>query len=192
MNFYERFLPDRAEHVKPLYELSVKKEWVWTKECNKAFNWLKEQITSDKVLMLFDPNLPLVLACDASYYGLSAVLSHRLSDGSERPIAFASKIIPKNELHRAILDKKAGAIIFGFRKFYEYVYGVNIILKTDHEPLKFIFGSNKNLSIMIQRRLIRWSYFLSGFTYEIEIVKSQANGNCDAFSRLPITDKNLK
>ena len=30
--------------------------------------------------------------------------------------------------------------------------------------------------------------FLSGFTYEIEVVKSQANGNCDAFSRLPITD----
>ena len=43
--------------------------------------------------MLFDPNLPLVLACDA-YNGLSAVLLHRLPDGFERPIAFALKIIP--------------------------------------------------------------------------------------------------
>ena len=90
----------------------------------------------------------------------------------------------------AILDEEAGAIIFGFRKFYQYVYGDNIILKTDHEPLKFLFGSNKNLSIMIQSRLIRWSYFLWGFTYEIEVVKSQANGNCDALSR-SITDNTL-
>ena len=111
-------------------------------------------MTSDKVLMLFDTNLPLLLAC---YYGLSAVLLHRLPDGSERTIAFASKIIPKNEFHRAYLDKEAGVIIFEFRKFYQYVYGVNIILKTDHEPLKFIFVSKKNLSIMIQNKLIRWS-----------------------------------
>ncbi|XP_046744305.1 uncharacterized protein K02A2.6-like [Diprion similis] len=187
-NFYERFLPDRAEHVKPLYDLCNKKVWEWTNECKKAFQWLKDQITSNKVLMLYDPKLPLVLACDASHYGLSAVLSHRLPDGSERPIAFASKIIPKSELHRAILDKEAGAIIFGFRKFYQYVYWSNITLKTDHEPLKYIFGANKNLSVMIQSRLIRWSYFLSGFTYDIEIVKSRANGNCDALSRLPATD----
>lgn len=116
------------------------------------------------------------------------MLSHRFPDGSERPIAFASKLIPKNELHRAILDKKAGAIVFGFRKFYQYVFGARIILKTDHEALKFIFGSNKNLSIMIQSRLMRWAYFLSGFTYDIEVVKSKANGNCDALSRLPIAD----
>ena len=188
VNFYEKFLPDRAEHVKSLYKLCNEKVWNWSNECQQAFDWLKNQITSDRVLMLYDQNLPLVLACDASFHGLSAVLSHRLTDGSERPIAFASKMIPKSELHRAILDKEAGAIIFGFRKFYQYVYGSKVILKTDHEPLKFIFGNNKNLSVMIQSRLIRWSYFLSGFTYDIEIVKSRANGNCDALSRLPITD----
>ena len=87
------------------------------------------------------------------------VLLHHLQDGSEQPMAFVSKMMPKNKLYRAILDKGAGRIIFGFRKFYQYVYGVNIILKTDHEPLKFIFGSNRNLLIMIQSRLIRWSFF---------------------------------
>lgn len=145
-------------------------------------------MTSENVLILFDPDLPIVLACDASDRGLAAILSHRLPDCTERPIAFASKIIPKNQRHRAIIDKEAGAIIFGFKKFYQYIYGNNIVLKTDHEPLKFIFG-NKNLSTMVHSRLQRWAYFLSGYTYTIEVVKSKANGNCDALSRLPVKDK---
>lgn len=189
VNYYENFLPDRAEHARILYDMSNAKVFEWTSECDKAYTWMKNQITSDRVLALFDENEDLILACDASQYGLSAVLSHRFKDGTERPIAFASKIIPKSELHRAILDKEAGAIIFGFKKFYQYVWGKEIILRTDHEPLKFIFGKDKNLSVMIQNRLQRWAYFLSRFRYEIEVVKSKSNGNCDALSRLPINDK---
>lgn len=86
------------------------------------------------------------------------------------------------------MDEDAVGIVFGFRKFYRYIYGAEIILKTDHEHLKFIFGNNKLLSSMIQTRLLRWDYFLSSFRYEIEIVKSKANGNYDALSRLPIED----
>lgn len=61
-------------------------------------------------------------------------------------------------------------------------------MKTDHEALKFIFNSNKNLSITIQSRLMRWAYFLYEFIYDIEIIKSKTNGNYDAFSRLSIAD----
>lgn len=41
---------------------------------------------------------------------------------------------------------------------------------------------------MIQNRLQRWAYFLSRFKYRIEVVRSKSNGNCDAPSRLPISD----
>lgn len=44
---------------------------------------------------------------------------------------------------------------------------------------------------MLQSRLIRWAYFLSGFTYGIEVVKSKANGNCYALLRLQIHDETL-
>lgn len=66
--------------------------------------------------MHYNPTKPLILACDASAYGLSAILSHEY--GTERPIEFASKIIPKKEQSRAIIDKEASAIVFGFKKFY--------------------------------------------------------------------------
>lgn len=41
---------------------------------------------SDSFLVHYNPELPLVLATDASPYGVGAVLSHVLPDGSERPI----------------------------------------------------------------------------------------------------------
>ena len=39
----------------------------------------KQLITSEEVIRLFDPSLPLRLACDVSLYGIVAVLSHKIT-----------------------------------------------------------------------------------------------------------------
>lgn len=73
-------------------------------------------------------------------------------------------------------------------KFYDFVYGQDIILRTDHKPLKIIFGPKRGIPLTAASRLQPWAFFLSGFRYRIETVKSEQNGNCDALSRLPIED----
>ena len=146
INYYEEFLPHRAENLKPLYNVIKSEKFHWDNNCEKAFEWMKSEI-SNNVLQLYDPNKTLVLACDASYYGLSAILSQKDTNNVEKPIAFGSKKIPEVELHRAILDKEAAAIVFGFKKYYQFLYGNFVILKTDHEPLKFIFGVHKAKSL---------------------------------------------
>ncbi|XP_011858069.1 PREDICTED: uncharacterized protein K02A2.6-like [Vollenhovia emeryi] len=188
ITYYARFLPNRAEKLKPLYDCAKLETFKWTADCQKAVDWVKEELTSPRVLAHYDPNEELILSCDASTYGLGAILSHRYKDGTEKPIAFASKVIPENELSRAIIDKEASAIVFGFKKFYNYVYGKDITLRTDHKPLVYIFGPKQEIPLTVASRLQRWAYFLSRFTYKIEYIKSQENSNCDALSRLPIND----
>lgn len=188
INFYERFLKHRADRLKPLFDCAKAEKFVWSKECEDAFWWVKNEIISPRVLAHYDPEEQLILAVDASHYGLSAILSHRYKDGSERPIAFASKKIPEKELNRAINDKEASAIVFGLIKFHDYVFGRRIVLRTDHKPLEAIFGPKKGLPVAAASRLQRWAYMVSGYQYDIEWVKSERNGNCDALSRLPIDD----
>lgn len=143
------------------------------------------------MLVNYDPNEKLILACDASNHGLSAILSHKNSNGKERPIAFASKKITKSELNRKILDKEAMAIVFGCKKFYQFIFGKSFILRTDNRALEYILGPRKGIPQTADNRLKRWAYFLSGFRYIMEHVNSKANANCDALSRLPIDD-NIK
>ena len=188
INFYARFLEKRSEKLKPLYDLLNKEKFEWNDECSRAFNWVKDEMISEKVLVNYDAKRKVILACDASDYGLSAILSHQYEDGSERPIAFASRKIAKNELNRKILDKEAMAIILGVKRFYQFLFGREFLLRTDNKALGLILGPRKGIPVTADNRLQRWAYFLSGFRYTVEHVKSEANANADALSRLPIDD----
>ena len=63
--------------------LSESKKWDWTSECDSAFHQAKELLISSAVLTHYDLDLPLVLACDSSAYGIGAVISHTFSNGDE-------------------------------------------------------------------------------------------------------------
>ena len=75
-----------------------------------AFERVKLLLSSSDVLVHYDNSLPLILACAVSPYGVGAVLSHRMSDGSEKPIAFSSRSLTKTERKYSQLDKEALAI----------------------------------------------------------------------------------
>ena len=78
VNYYGKFLPDLSHVLAPLYRLLQKSaKWVWEEQQQKAFKEVKSMLTSDCLLAHFDPTEDLILACDASPYGVGAVLSHR-------------------------------------------------------------------------------------------------------------------
>ena len=94
VQFYGKFIPNLASMAEPLYRLKKKAtSWKWEDEAPTAFEQLKNVLSLDQVLVHFDPNKNLVLACDASNVGIGAVLVHRYPDGCECPIANMSKTL---------------------------------------------------------------------------------------------------
>ena len=95
------------------------------------FNRAKQWLTSDKLLVHFDPERELVLSCDASPYGIGAVLAHIMDDGSEQPIAYASRTLAPAEKKYSHLDKEGLAVTFGVKKFHKFIYGRLVKIFTD-------------------------------------------------------------
>jgi len=84
LNYYSCYLPNISTVLAPLHLLLRKDTpWSWTKSQQQAFVESKEMLKSSTLLVHFDPEKELLLACDASPYGVGAVLSHVMSNGKE-------------------------------------------------------------------------------------------------------------
>ncbi|XP_031347080.1 uncharacterized protein K02A2.6-like [Photinus pyralis] len=141
---------------------------------------------SSKVIVHYNPQLPIILAVDASAYGIAAVISHKFDNGDVKPIAYASRTLSSAEKSYSQIDKEALAIVYGVKKFHQFLYGRSFTLLTDHKPLISSFGDKKGIPIFAASRLQRWSVILSTYNFKIKFINSESNGNADALSRLPI------
>jgi len=187
LNYYGRFIENLASLLHPLHRLLRQDtKWKWTKDCERAFQAAKAKLSSSCVLTHFNPSLPLRLAGDASAYGLGAVISHLLPDGTERPIAFASRTLNSSERIYAQVEKEALSLIFGVKRFHTYLYGRPFTLLTDHKPLTAILGPKKGIPPVAAARLQRWAILLSAYQYTIEFRPTKAHANADGLSRLPL------
>ena len=131
LSYYGKFLRNVSQCLAPMHQLLHDGEpWRWEEDEEKAFAASKELLLSSQVLMHFDPSKPIVLATDASSHGIGAVLAHKLPDGSERPIAFASRTMSSAEKRYSQIEKEGLAIIFGLKKFRSYLLGSRFQLFT--------------------------------------------------------------
>ena len=123
LNYYHRLLPDLATVLQPLLKLVRQgTKWCWKTEQQVAFE-SQELLQSADLLVHFQPDLELILESDASDYGVGAVLSHRMADGTERPTGYASRSLNTAERGYSTIEKEALAIVFGVKKFNQFFYG---------------------------------------------------------------------
>ena len=186
VQFYGKFLPPHASSVAELLHRLTRKGAPWRWECeDHPFQRLKTLLSSDKVLVHFDPTLPVGISCDASNVGIGAVLFHCFPDGSERPIANASKSLTRSQRNYSQVQKEAMAIVYALKKFYQYLFGRRFLIVTDHKPLLALFGPEKAMTSLAANRLARWALFLNQFSYQIVHRKTVEHQNADVLSRLP-------
>lgn len=187
LHYYGKFIPNLATLNYTLNSLlKTSTTWNWSEQCEQAFKDTKDKLTSAAVLVHYDPQMPLHLAGDASAYSVGAVISHVYPDGSERPVAYASRTLSASERNYSQLEKEALSLIFGLRKFHQYLYRGKFTLVTDHKPLTTIFSDKKGIPPLAAARLQRWALQLSAHNYTIQFRPTKAHANADGLSRLPV------
>ena len=115
-----------------------------------------------------------------------AVISHTAPSGEERPIANASRTLSKSERNYAQIEKEALSIVFGIKKFHQYLYGRKFTLVTDHKPLLSLLGPQSGIPTLAAARMQRWALLLSGYQYDIQYRSTTKHANADCLSRLPV------
>ena len=178
-NFYRRFISKFSQRTRSLTELtkgeqittkSGKKRtrynvFIWTEDCKKAFEDLKEAFTTAPVLAHYDPSLETWIETDSSDFVTAGVLS-QMHDGVLRPVAYFSKKMTPAECNYMIYDKELLAIIKSFE-----VWRPEAASAAPDQPIK-VYTDHKNLehfmtTKQLNRRQARWAEFLSEFNFKI-------------------------
>lgn len=189
LNYYHRYIPNAATLLEPLHSL-LRKEviWTWGKKQVNAFTRIKDSLCNSQLLIHYDPDKDLIMSCDASPYGLGVVLAHRLEDGTERPISYASRSLSTAERNYSHLQKEALSIIYGITKFHQYCFGRRFEIYSDHKPLEGLFSENKPIPAMAAARIQRWAIKLAAYDYVFKYKPGNKHSNADGLSRLPLPD----
>ena len=189
--YYSRFIPNMSTLIEPLNKLrSVSVPWNFGKSEKRAFDALKKELSSDRVLALYDPELELKLDADASSVGIGAVLSQVDNAGVERPIEFISRTLSSAERNYSQIEKESLSIVWAVKRLHRYLFARPFTLVTDHKPLESIFNPHKNIPIMGVSRIQRWALFLSSYQYKIQFRPTEKHANADMCSRYPLPASN--
>ena len=174
-SYYRRFVKGFSQLGAPLTDLTKKGAFCWTAEAQRAFDKLKEVMSSCPVLALPDFTQPFILECDASGEGIGAVLMQ-----NRHPIAFESRKLRGAERLYSIYDKEMLAIMHALVKFRQYLVGGKFVVRTDHNSLRYLL-EQKDLN----ERQQKWVSRIQAYDFDIEYVKGKKNIVADALSRRP-------
>ena len=114
-----------------------------------AFEKLKRQILSVPVQQSYDPNLPTRICTDSSSVGLCAMIEQRVDD-SWHPITSASRALEKSEQKYVYITL---SVVFGSKRFHEYLYGREFIVHNDPQPLTNVFLCDYRSIISLSRSM---------------------------------------
>ena len=175
-NYLQQFAPHLSDSTAPLRELLKKDvEFMWDTPQQRAYEEVKQKLSSPPVLRYFDPKLTTTLQCDASQKGLGASI---LQGG--QPVAMASRALTPTEQNYAQIEKELLAIVFGMEKFEQYTYGRKIMVESDHKPLEAI--TRKALS-SAPKRLQRMMLRLQRYDIDVIYKKGKHMFIADTLSR---------
>ena len=179
--YYRNFCLNFSDIAAPLTNLLSKKvKFVWTDDCQMAFDKVKLLLQKSPVLKSPDYEKPFKLIIDSSDVGTGSVLVQEASDGLDHPVSYFSKKFLKYQKNYSVVKKETLGLVLALEHFDVYLGSTPFKIKvyTDHNPLTFLKTmKNKN------QRLVRWSLALQEYNLEIQHIPGSENVVADALSR---------
>ncbi|UYV81761.1 hypothetical protein LAZ67_20002254 [Cordylochernes scorpioides] len=181
VNVYHKFIPEYARLRHPLNQLLKKNaKWLWSPNCQQAFDKLKQHLATQPVLHLFQEGLPCQVYCDASTQGIAGVLKQVHPDGNIYPVQYYSRALRSYERNYTISELECLAIVECVDKFRVYLLGTRFVIYSDHHALQWLKTIKDPTG-----RLFRWSLRLSAYDYEVKYLKGSRQYEADLLSRNP-------
>ena len=97
--------------------------FTWGSKKQKTFDTLKEQFTTEPILVMYNLTKPIMLETNASNLALGAIISQQESDGKWHPVAFYSWKLTIQEQNYEIHNKKLLAIVDLMKYWRVYLEG---------------------------------------------------------------------
>lgn len=179
--WYRRFIDNFSTEVFPITEvLSTKRKFNWTQEAQQSFERIKYLLTTTPVLSNPDFTKKFYLHCDASDYGIGAVLVQLDESGAEKPIGYMSKKLNTAQRNYSVTERECLAAIEAIKKFRCYLELQEFEVITDHSSLIWLMKQPD-----LSGRLARWVLKLQSYNFTVSHRKGKDHIVPDALSRIP-------
>ena len=159
----------------------------WNSAEQSAFDALKQALidATNQPLSIIDWNKPFDIYTDASDIAIAGVLSQTDSQGNHRPISFFSKKLNDTQRKWSTIEREAFAVLESLNRFKSFVFGYEIHIYSDHNPLSYLTESAPKSA-----KLLRWSLALQNFNvcFHYKAGNSSAMAAPDCLSRLGTDD----
>lgn len=180
--YLHKYSKNYADLIVPLSNLLKKDvEWMWTVECQKAFDSVKQSLTDAPVLAIANHHKPFHVVCDASDFAIGSALMQHDDDMVERVISYQSRQLKPAERNYPVHDKELLSMKYALTKFRIYLLGSRpFTVYTDHASLRTAIKSPH-----LSQRMARWLSFFAEFNFTVEYKIGKLNILADALSRRP-------
>lgn len=177
VNYYRYMWRRRSHLLSPLTAMtSAQSKFIWTNECQQAFETIKAVIQKEVMLAFPDYTKPFQIFTDASDRQLGAILQQ-----DERTLAFFSKKLNKAQKNYSPGEKEMLSIVEALRDFRTIILGYPITIFTDHK--NWVHDKKAITNARVQR----WRWIIEEFAPQLQYIEGAKNVVADALSRLPFT-----
>ena len=138
-------MPNFAEIMEPIVALTKKyARFTWTEEAQKAFEYMKESLTVIPQLAYPDPAHRFILYTDTSDTAIGSCLVQEHEEDEEvyeKLLYFLSHKLSPTQCRWSTVEKEAWAIHHSLEKLNSWISCSQILVRTDHQPLKYLLNS---------------------------------------------------